>query len=298
MIASIRACGRVVIAVAVGLTLLTASSAGATQRRSGFNAYDASLVPVAYRHVTLKVATDATYPPDEWMKGPKMVGLDVDMLRAVATTLGISIQENNVIFGDIVTGLTSGKYEIGNSSFTDTRASERQMNFVDYFRAGEGFLVRHGDTASFKQLSNLCGQVVAVEQNSIEQADAANEAKKCAPKHQLTLKAYPTMSTTGSAVLSGRANVGFLDSQVAGYLALTSKGKLTLARGMLNVVTFGFATAKTSLGRRLAIAIRAALKTLITEGTYQKILRQWGSSNGALSRVQVRINGARSSVPH
>jgi polar amino acid transport system substrate-binding protein len=227
------------------------------------------------------------------MKGPKMVGLDVEMLRAVATTLGITIQENNVIFGGIVAGLTSGKYEIGNSSFTDTRASERQMNFVDYFRAGEGFLVRRGNTASFERLSNLCGKVVAVEQNSIEQVDVANEAKKCAPKVQLTLKAYPTMSTTGSAVLSGRANVGFLDSQVAGYLALTSKGKLTLARGMLNVVTFGFATAKTSLGRQLAIAIRAALKTLITEGTYQRILHQWGSSNGALSRVQVRINGAR-----
>ena len=55
-------------------------------------------MPSAYKGTTLQVATDATYAPDESMHGSTMVGFDIDLMAAVAKTLGVAVKENNVTF--------------------------------------------------------------------------------------------------------------------------------------------------------------------------------------------------------
>ncbi len=44
------------------------TSAGASTTSGVYNAKDAALVPAAYKNMTLQVATDASYPPDEYLK--------------------------------------------------------------------------------------------------------------------------------------------------------------------------------------------------------------------------------------
>src|SRR5580692_3502865 len=105
---------RSVIVVVGAATLLasTAITASASATSGAYNAKDAALVPSAYKNVTLQVATDATYPPDESMNGTKMVGFDVDLINAVATTLGVKIKENNVTFDNIIGGIQGGRYQV------------------------------------------------------------------------------------------------------------------------------------------------------------------------------------------
>src|SRR5580692_1630898 len=101
---------------AASLVLSTSVSAGASPLSGKYNAADAKLVPSAYKGKTLQVATDASYPPDESIKGTTMIGFDIDLFKAVATTLGLKETENNVTFDDIIGGIDSGRYQIGNSS--------------------------------------------------------------------------------------------------------------------------------------------------------------------------------------
>src|ERR1035437_9787636 len=112
--------------------------AGGASTSGTYKAPHAKLVPASYKNVTLQVATDATYAPDESMKGTTMIGFDVDLMKAVATTLKVKINENNVTFDGIIAGIKGGRYQIGNSSFTDNKAREKSVNFVDYFPAGGG----------------------------------------------------------------------------------------------------------------------------------------------------------------
>jgi ABC-type amino acid transport substrate-binding protein len=95
------------------LVLATSVTAGAATTTGVYNAAAAKLVPAADKHITLQVATDATYPPDESIKGTAIVGFDVDLIKAVAHTLGIKVKENNVIFGSIIGGILGAKYQIG-----------------------------------------------------------------------------------------------------------------------------------------------------------------------------------------
>jgi polar amino acid transport system substrate-binding protein len=228
------------------------------------------------------------------MSGTTMVGFDVDLMKAIATTLGIKIHENNVTFGIIIAGIQSGKYEVGNSSFTDEKSREKQVNFVDYFQAGEGVYAKSSSTVKFTGLMSFCGLNVAVETGTTEQSDAVATAKKCPASKKLTVSAFPTQTEANLAVSSGHSDVGFLDSQVAGYVVSTSKGAFKLVGSAIEVAPYGIATAKTSTGKGLAKAIQAAVKTLIANGTYGAILSHWGVSAGALPASKVVLNGALS----
>ncbi|MFY9783784.1 MAG: transporter substrate-binding domain-containing protein [Acidimicrobiales bacterium] len=276
------------------LLLLLASNVavGAAPLRAAFDLTDANLVPTSLKDVTWEIATDASYPPDEWMSGTKMVGFDVALMGAIAKTLGVTIHENNVTFDAIIAGIKSGKYEVGNSSFLDTKALEKSVNFVDYFRGGEGVYAVAGTQATFSGLSSLCSLTVAVVDNTAEQTAANAEVAKCPPGNSLTVHAYRTQKDAKAAVLSDQAQEAFVDSQVAGYFVSLSKGQLELVGDAVDVAPYGLATAKTSTGHELAIAIQAALDTLVENGTYRAILAQWGVGRGALALGKILINAA------
>jgi ABC-type amino acid transport substrate-binding protein len=180
-----------VITGIASLVLAGTVSAGAASTNGKYNAADASAVPSSFKGVTLQVATDATYPPDESMSGTKMVGFDVDLFKAVGVTLGLKTNENNVTFDNIIGGIQSGRYAIGNSSFTDTKAREKQVNFVDYFQAGEGVYANSSSTVKFTGLKSFCGLKVAVETGTTEQSDADATAKTCPSGKKLSVLNYP-----------------------------------------------------------------------------------------------------------
>src|SRR5487761_2037161 len=92
----------VVMGAASLLTSAMITTAGASSMSGVYNAKDAALVPAAYKGVTLQVATDASYPPDEYLKGSAIVGFDIDLMKAIAATLGVKYKENNVTFDTII----------------------------------------------------------------------------------------------------------------------------------------------------------------------------------------------------
>jgi polar amino acid transport system substrate-binding protein len=283
--------------VMTGITSLVLASsvvAGASSTSGVYNAADAKMVPASYKGTTLQVATDASYPPDESMHGTTMVGFDVDLTNAIAKTLGLKVKEVNVKFASIIAGIQAGKYQVGNSSFTDEKSREKSVNFVDYFQAGEAVYVKSSSKAKFTGLSSLCGKTVAVETGTTEQSDAVKTAKTCPSGKKLSVLAYPDQTSANLAVSSGRATMGFLDSQVAGYVVAQSNGAFKLLGSAIEVAPYGIATPKSSAGKSLAMAFQMALKTMIANGTYGAILSKWGVSAGGLPASKIVLNGALS----
>ncbi len=289
---------RLAVVTGAVVALLSASSvvagASGTSLKGTYNSSAASLVPASLKGATLQVATDATYAPDESMKGSTMVGFDIDLIKAVATTLGLHVNENNVTFDNIIAGIDSGKYTIGNSSFTDTKAREKSVYFVDYFQAGEGVYAKASSTAKFTGFKSFCGMSVAVETGTVEQTDATTASKSCPSGKKVNVIPFPTQTEANLAVSSGHATFGFVDSQIAGYIVSSSSGLFKLVGSAVNVAPYGIATPKTNVGHSLAKAIKAAIVVLIGNGTYGKILAKYGVSAGALPSSKVVIDGALS----
>jgi polar amino acid transport system substrate-binding protein len=274
------------------LVLAGSVTASASTIAGKHNAADAALVPASFKGKTLQVATDATYPPDESVKGTTMIGFDVDLMKAIGTTLGLKINENNVSFDSIIGGIDSGRYAVGNSSFTDTKEREKSVNFVDYFQAGEGVYALKSSTAKFTGLKSFCGHSVAVETGTTEESDADATAKTCPANKKLNVSSFTTQTEANLAVQAGHATFGFVDSQIAGFIASTSNGVFKVVGNAIEVAPYGIATNKTTAGKGLSKAIQAAIKTLIANGTYHAILVKWGVTGGALSSEKIVLNGA------
>lgn len=273
----------------------TGSSTGSgTGSSQGVDAAVAALVPAAIKSKgTLTVATDATYPPDESVAadGHTIVGLDADLAKALGTVMGLQVKLQNAKFATIIPGLQDGKYDIGLSSFTDTKDREKTVDFVTYFQAGEAYYVKAGSNKSYDGLDALCGAKVAVESGTTEETDAQNQAKKCASagKGKVTVLSYGDQNGANLAVSSGRADLGFADSQVVGYIVKQSNGQFTETGKAFEVAPYGIALPK---GNGMAKAVLAAMKALIQNGTYAKLLATWGVQDGAITSPV--INGAQS----
>ena len=252
----------------------------------------AKLVPASIaKKGSLTIAMDATYPPDEMIAsdGHTIIGFDADLGKALAAVMGLKANLQNVTFDNIIPGIQDGKYDMGLSSFTDTKEREKVVDFVNYFKAGEAFYVKAGSGKTFTDLASLCGATVAVENGTTEQADAQAQAKKCPAGKKLTVLSFSNQNETNLAVSSGRADVGFADSQVAGYIVQQSNGQFELTGHPFAVAPYGIALPK---GNGMAKAVEAAVQELISNGTYQKLLKKWGVQSGQIPKPG--INGATS----
>jgi polar amino acid transport system substrate-binding protein len=242
---------------------------------------------------TLTIALDATYAPDEFIApdGSTIVGMDADLSTAISQVLGLKPKLINATFDTIIPGIQSGKYDMGASSFTDTIARQKVVDFVDYFTAGEGFYVKSGSPLAFNGLTSLCGHTVSVESGTTEQTDAQTQAKACtkAGKPTVTVLAFGNQSQANLAVSSGRADVGFADSQVAGYIVATSNGVFQNSGTAFEVAPYGLALPK---GNGMATPVQGAVNLLIANGVYNQILTKWGVQSGAVTSSV--INGATS----
>ena len=253
----------------------------------------AATVPAPIKSAgSVTVAMDATYPPNEFIApdGSTIVGMDADLSNAIMQTLGLKAKLTNATFDTIIPGIVAGKYGMGASSFTDTLARQKVVDFVDYFNAGEGFYTKTGNTTTFT-LAALCGQTVAVESGTTEETDAKAQSVKCTAtgKPKVTVLSFNTQSEANLAVSSGRAVVGFADSPVAAYIVATSNGVFQNSGTSVNNAPYGLALPR---GNGMAAPVAAAVNALIANGVYHQILVKWGVQAGAIAMATV--NGATS----
>jgi polar amino acid transport system substrate-binding protein len=277
----------------------TASTPSTTSTAASGGSADATasgLVPAAVKSKgTITVAADASYAPDEFVApdGHTVVGMDADLSKALAAAMGLKANIVNATFDSIIPGLASGKYDIGASSFTDTKAREKTVDFVDYFIAGESFYTKAQGGTSINTISDICGKTVSVEKGTTELDDAQAQGAKCkkAGKPNVTVLPFPDQNGANLAVASGRAQLGFADSPVAAYQVKQSNGQFKLVGQSFANAPYGLAIPKQP---GLAKAVQAALLALMKNGTYKQILGKWGLTSGAITTDQVKINGATS----
>jgi polar amino acid transport system substrate-binding protein len=252
----------------------------------------AALVPAAVKSKgTLSVAADATYPPNEFLNpGSKtVVGMNADLADALGKVMGVKVKVVNAPFDGIIPGLASHKYDLGMSSFTDTKEREATVDFVTYFSAGTSFYVKAKGGPAINSLADICGRKGAIEKGTVQVDDAKAQSKKCAKagKPAVKVQVYPDQNGANLALSSGRAEFGMADSPVAAYIVKKSSGQFKVSGKPYGTAPYGIAIPKKS---GLDKPILEAVKVLMKNGAYTSILKKWGTQDGAIT--DPKINGA------
>ena len=98
------------------------------------NGVDLELVGVAIDAVDtdkpdLVMATNAEFPPYEYIDGDMYYGIDVEVAKIIADKLGYDLVIKNVAFDSIIPGVQAGKYDMGMAGMT---VNEERLESVDF----------------------------------------------------------------------------------------------------------------------------------------------------------------------
>lgn len=231
---------------------------------------------------TLTVATNAPYQPfiDFKVEGKndEFKGLDYDLFQAASARLGLTATFSQQPFDGLVPGLQAGKYDAIAGGITDKKERQQVATFVDYSASGTGFLVRTGNPLAVKTVADLCGRTVAVQKASNQAKNLAAYSKDSCAGKAVVVKEYPENPQAVQALIAGNVEVVAATkvNLVDTAASLTGKAELvddpSAPNGWLASPNgFGFLKAN----KELAEAYRAAVQSLIDDGTYAKILGQW-----------------------
>jgi polar amino acid transport system substrate-binding protein len=264
----------------------SASASGSSSSSAGgADSAAAALVPAAIKSKgTLTIATDPSYPPNESKDANgKIVGFDVDLGNAIAVKLGLKADFQEAKFDDIVTGISTGKYDAGMSSITDNKTREGVDDFVTYFNAGTKLMVPKGNPKKLTGNSatdlSLCGLTVGVEKGTVQETDdipARSKACKAAGKKEITTLAQDTQDQVNESLGADRCDAVLADSPVVDYYA--KSGNFEAVGAIYAGAPYGIAIAKSNNG--LSQAVQAALKDLVADGTYHQLTTKYGIQAG------------------
>jgi polar amino acid transport system substrate-binding protein len=269
-------------------TATTTTTSGST---AGVNAAIAAQVPAAIKSKgTLNVGTEAQYAPNEFVAsdGHTIIGMDPDLVKALAGVMGLKVNVINSTFEAIIPGLASGRYDLGASSFTDTKEREKTVDFVTYLTVGQAFLSKANGGPRLNALSELCGHTVSVEKGTVEFEEAEKQAKKCKTegKGAIKLLVFPGQNDANLALSSGRSEIDYADSPIIAY-QVRKLGVTVRSSPTFGAAPYGLALPK---GNGMAKPVLEALKLLMANGTYTAILKKWELESAAISNPV--INGA------
>lgn len=98
---------------------------------------------------TLRVATNAAFPPYESYIDGVMTGVDIDVMQAICDELGMNLKMEDMEFDSIILAVTSGKADVGCSGMTVTEDRLKNIDFTDsYTNAKQVIIVSDGSVAT------------------------------------------------------------------------------------------------------------------------------------------------------
>ena len=278
---------------ACGSDSLSNNSSSSTSSSSTTAAVDAALaakLPAKIKSAgKIVIGTDATYQPNEYLDsdGKTVIGMDVELFDAVMAKFGVKTEWVPTGFDQIILGVTSGKYDVGVSSFTVNAERMKQATMVNYFKAGTQWVTQKGNPKKVDP-ENACGLSIAVQKATVQSdVDLPKRSKACTDAGKPAIKPIvdADQAKVTSAVLTGKADAMLVDLPPAISAVATTSDKLELLGEQYDSAPYGYVLPKdqTDFGQ----AIADALKAMDADGSYKAILTKWKTEGGAISDFAV-----------
>ncbi|MBR6046039.1 MAG: transporter substrate-binding domain-containing protein [Ruminococcus sp.] len=90
---------------------------------------------------TLKMATNAEFPPYELKKEGKVVGIDPDIMQAVADKLGMTLEIEDIAFDSLIPEIEAKKADVVAAGMTVTEDRKKNVLFSDSYATGVQVIV-------------------------------------------------------------------------------------------------------------------------------------------------------------
>ena len=222
----------------------------------------------------LTVAAELGFAPFEYMdeKTGEPVGFDVDLIKAVASKLGLEASYlPNQKFDTLVPLVKQGgKCDVAIAGITITDARLEEVDFTSPYLNSNQALVVKKDSGEDEKTLNAAGKKVAC-QSGTTGDDWIVENLASAERVPLD---DVTAALTG--VSTGLYNAMVIDLPVASYMLTQSFADLEVVKEIATGEQYGIAVSKKNAALNLAIS--AALQEMEDDGTMKELKTKWFGS--------------------
>ena len=220
----------------------------------------------------LTMATNAEFPPYEFMQDGKIVGIDAEIGAAIAEKLGKELVIENVDFDSLIPGVQTNKYDFVMAGMTVTDERKEQVNFSQTYATGvqvvivkEDSKITSVDDLFAEGANNKIGVQLATTGDLYCTWDIEDEGLG-------SVERFNKGADAVMALNSGKVDCVVIDNEPAKVFVANNPGLKILDT---EYITEDYAIAVSKDAPELLTEIDKALGELIADGTVQKIIEKY-----------------------
>ena len=213
---------------------------------------------------TLVMATNAEFPPYEYYEDGDIVGIDVEIAKAIAAKLGMELQIEDMAFDAIIPAVTSGKADFGAAGMTVTEERQRSVEFTDtYANSNQVAIVK--EDSDITGSDALAGKIIGVQLGTTGDALATEIKDATVERYNKGLEAVQSLT-------QGKIDAVVIDQATAEAFVKKTEG-IKILEEKMSEEEYAIAIKKGNM--ELVEKMNEAIKELIEEGKIDEIVGKY-----------------------
>ena len=210
---------------------------------------------------TLVMATNAEFPPYEYYEDGDIVGIDVEIAKAIAAKLGMELQIEDMAFDAIIPAVTSGKADFGAAGMTVTEERQRSVEFTDtYANSNQVAIVK--EDSDITGSDALAGKIIGVQLGTTGDALATEIKDATVERYNKGLEAVQSLT-------QGKIDAVVIDQATAEAFVKKTEG-IKILEEKMSEEEYAIAIKKGNM--ELVEKMNEAIKELKEEGKIDEIV--------------------------
>ena len=220
----------------------------------------------------LIMATNAQFPPYEYIESNQIVGIDVEIAAAIAEKLGLELQIDDMEFDSIIESVKNGKADIGLAGITVTEERKENVNFTDSYATGVQVVIV-AENSAITSVDDLFAEgashVIGVQRNTTGDLYCTWDLEDA---NLATIDRYSKGTDAVQALITGKVDCVVIDNDPAKAFVEANEGLKILDT---EYAVEDYAAAMNKDNAELYEAVNKALEELIADGTVAAIIAKY-----------------------
>ncbi len=219
----------------------------------------------SYAGKTLIMATNAEFPPYEYHDGNEIVGIDVEIARAIAEQMGADFEVSDIAFDSIIPAVQAGKADFGAAGMTITEDRKTQVDFSDSYASAVQAVILKEDS-DIASIDDLQGKVIGVQQGTTGDIYSTDDFGED------NVQRFPKGADAVTALQTGKVDAVIIDNNPAKVFVEQNEG-LKLLDSPYAEENYAICVKKGNT--ELLDGINAAIKELKDSGKLDEIVAKY-----------------------
>lgn len=211
------------------------------------------------------MGTFAEFPPFEYREGNKIIGFDIELMKAIAKETGYELEIKDLSFDGLIPALQSKRIDVIAAGMTITEDRKKNVNFSNGYYEANLVIIKRTDNNDIKKPEDLKGKKIGVQLGTT----GNNEAQKI---EKAKVKQFDAAVGAVMDLKSRKIDAIILDSEPAKNFVKRNEGLVLLKD---NLTKENYALAFRRSDTVLLEEFNGALEKLKSNGEYDKLIEKY-----------------------